>query len=238
MAIHNSAAPPVIFVVATNPNGAATSMYGGSRAFERASAYVETVDVVHDLSADLDFSKSQEKSVFVPPGRDRGTLVKVRSHVRQSSSAEQRSPAYLAARRRIRVRKIRETITGLDAQSARDDFFVAAFPVFQEIEGALAELQPAQTEGNSREILRQVRDSLTCCGWEQYRVAAVRRAVDSVLEALETKDSVVPGDTKLSFATLSDAGLRPVIFSLSTTGEGQVWDDDETESDEEEKMPG
>jgi hypothetical protein len=68
-----------------------------------------------------------------------------------------------------------------------------------------------EQEGNAREVLRQVRDSLCDGGWLHYRKAEVREEVASVLEAyLADIEEVPPEAVRLAFNRLADVGLLPV----------------------------
>jgi hypothetical protein len=89
---------------------------------------------------------------------------------------------------------------------------------------AADELSSTEHEGNSCEILRQVRDTLLDCGWKKYREPQIRTAVLKILQRLVSADEVTANDAFDSMDQLLDLGLNPSV--------GMAWDD------EQQKVPG
>ncbi len=73
------------------------------------------------------------------------------------------------------------------------------------------EYSSPEHEGNSCEILRQLRDTFLDNGWQQYQKAAVRDGAVKVLKRLATAEEVSPEDAFHAMDGLLDLGLQPVL---------------------------
>jgi hypothetical protein len=125
------------------------------------------------------------------------------------------SPAFLAAQRRHRSAQISRSIQALGNVEDKEDFQIWAHEPLAQIRKLLHFLTDAEAqadpehEGNSCEILRQLRDSFLRNGWRRYREDTVRAAVVAVVAKLIEADSVTASDASASLASLLDIGLEP-----------------------------
>src|SRR5207244_1809609 len=127
--------------------------------------------VIHELgSSGASLSVTMHR--LVPPSQS-PTLVIFRSEV-VGQPASSASPEYLATVRRRKARRLADSIADLSKYSDRNDFTVWTYPVLEQIKDLLATLADAATEGNTREILRQLRDTFMNGGWESYRRSDAR----------------------------------------------------------------
>jgi hypothetical protein len=124
------------------------------------------------------------------------------------------SPEYMATVRRRKSGSLRSAITALAEHADREDFVICTYPVLKEINELLIHLACSETEGNSREILRQLRNTLLNGGWNRYRQPAVRRAAVAILTHLAEAEKVLPSLVDEAFEQLSRASLNPVGASL------------------------
>jgi hypothetical protein len=205
----------------------------GTKSYPSDATSYETVplDIFHELSDDFS-ALTVERKVLVRAGRRKDTLIKVRSQVVPTLPQRLRSPAYLGARRRALSKQLRAEVDRVELQVDREDFYVATYPIFDLIDTALRELQTATTEGNSREILRQIRDSLIDCGWEKYKAREARNAVREVLALLERLEVVEAQDARFSYGVLRDAGLTPMNFGKMEPHDGDIEYDEESGTNE------
>ena len=125
-----------------------------------------------------------------------------------------RSPEYVATLRRKLADKIRSLVSGLAQEADRPDFAVATHPIVAAIRRALEQLSDAEFEGNAREILRQIRDSMMNGGWEKYRDTHVRDIAVQGARLLSTKDEVGPSHVgiKKRFANLFNVARTHFVF--------------------------
>jgi transcriptional regulator with XRE-family HTH domain len=142
------------------------------------------------------------------------------------------SAAAVAALRRRQAQAIREAIAGLEKHAGRGDFAVCTYPVLKQVNELLATLTDAAAEGNTREILRQVRNTLMNGGWNQYRDPAVRRSATDIVSGLAETDAVLAQRVEESFDRLYAAGLNPAGAQLV----GASAEDDPP--DAEDQVPG
>ena len=106
--------------------------------------------------------------------------------------------------------QIRSLVSGLAHEVDRPDFAVATHPIVTAIRRALEQLSDAKFEGNAREILRQIRDSMMNGGWEKYRDPHVRDIADQGTKLLSTKDEVGPSDVEKLRKSFLDVDVAPV----------------------------
>lgn len=163
------------------------------------------------------------RTKMIPPS-PHPTRVVVRSFV---TGHQLGSEDYVATNRRRTATKIIALIRAIDGQADRPDLEMCAFPILEELKRAIFEVCSADTEGNSRECLRQIRDSLISGGWENYRAQEARDAACEVLQILAASTSVTAESVFKCKGLLESAGL-------------QAWipPDDYIESDEHEELDG
>ncbi len=186
-----------------------------------AEANVVGISVFHELGSDLAGGTITETRRVGPSKR--ATLVTVTSHVIPHSAQAIQSPEYMETVRRRRAGSIAEALSDLAPHAARDDFAVCTYPVVKKISELLETLINAQTEGNTREILRQLRNTLMNGGWRDYRDAKVRKTAIAIVRILQEAEEVTPQQVEEAFDQLHDAGLNPVgppIFADSDENEG------------------
>ena len=149
------------------------------------------------------------------------TAVKIRANLVGFRPIDQSSPQFLASRRRERCRRIAAAIAGLAKNSERDDFFIWTQRPLLEIKKLIhffderEQFAESEYEGNSCEVLRQLRDTFLSGGWEQYRKKSVRDAVSLILKHLSTADQVTAEFADETMDRLMDLDLNPVTsFSI------------------------
>jgi hypothetical protein len=125
------------------------------------------------------------------------------------SPASLRSSAvYDATIRRENIQKMIKHFDSMDRQSAREDFAVCVFPLVDSLRQTLARLADSLHEGNTREILRRVRDTLLDGAWLQYREPSARVALAAVLRHLSRAESVISEDVQRFAGEMRTAGIK------------------------------
>jgi hypothetical protein len=187
------------------------------------------VPITHEIGALPEDSTIEE---IIPVGPTaRKTEVHIRSSVVASSARALRSPAYLATIRRRESEKIAGQIAALAERSDSEDFEVWTHEPLQRLRRLIQQLSEAEEdccpkhEGNSTEILRQLRDTFLKAGWQRYRDAQVRAVVGRILRNLAAADEVSAEDAFQAGDQLLDLDLDPAVGELP-------WD---TPSDDEEE---
>lgn len=140
------------------------------------------------------------------------------------------SPGYVAANRRREAKKILELVSSLAKNSSREDFVVCTHPIVDGIKKLLAKLLDAESEGNTREILRRLRDTFLDGGWERYKEATSRHLVSSVFRFLAAAEEVEPRDANRFFDQMYAGGLCPVGLPLFGIEEEDLEDDGDEET--------
>jgi hypothetical protein len=110
----------------------------------------------------------------------------------------------------------------LAKKARQDDFEAFTFKVLEEIRELLVQLTDVQREGNTREILRQIRDTFLDGGHERYRAPKARDLVAAIFERLSEADEVMPEDVDQVWDELYDGGLSaplPAIFVVEEAKE-------------------
>jgi|SRR5579864_451803 len=151
-----------------------------------------------------------EQAITVSPSK-KPTVVVARAQL-TAGAAALRSPEFYKAVRRGALRKVIGLIRELESPSQERDFCVYTFPIVEEISETLKRLTDSRTEGNSREILRQLRDSLMDGGWEHYRNGESRKAVTVFLEKILSLDEVTPKQEGQFFDLLMSHGLMALPY--------------------------
>ena len=178
------------------------------------------VVIIHELGSDLAGS-SVTKYVEVP-ATDTPMVLGFTSHVLTDSGGWMNSPEYLASVRRRKCAKVTRMISSLAQKARRDDFEAFTFRVVEEVRGLLAQLTDVQSEGNTREILRQIRDTFLDGGHERYRDPKTRLLVESILTRLSEFDEVTPEMVDQVWDELFDGGVTTPIAAVFTVEEGKV----------------
>jgi hypothetical protein len=160
------------------------------------------------------------------PGR---TAVHIRVQPTGDTRGVLSSPTYMAAIRRREASDIMKLIESLQTYAGVVDFTAYTFPVIEKIKTLLNRLSDAEREGNTREILRQLRNTFINGGWERYRISAARNTAIDVFRYLSNADEIVPEDVRRIFDELLNAGFEPVGVSLFDTTE----EEPDVEEDEE-----
>jgi hypothetical protein len=167
-----------------------------------------TIPIVHELGSDLRGGLI-ERTRWLPPS-NRPIVVRVESQVVTRAAEALHSPEYLATVRRRRCRALGLALERLAAHANREDFAVCTYPVLNQVNELLHLLQDASAEGNTREVLRQLRNTLMNGGWNKYRDPAVRRVGAEILNELAEVDEVLPVRVNEWFNRISGTGANPV----------------------------
>ena len=181
-------------------------------------------ELVHELGADLSDS-FMEQTINVAPSYF-PTVVQIKSTLRAGGARALRSPAYLASVRRRECGMIGRLIASLAAKADMGDDFIAwTHEPLDRIRRLIDKLSSAEEyretefEGNSCEILRQLRDTFLGNGWKSYRSDSVCATALSVLKHLSTEDEITSNHVYGSLEKLLNAGLSPAIGILPGDGE-------------------
>jgi hypothetical protein len=118
----------------------------------------------------------------------------------------------LAALRRRKSKKIAAMIRGLGKHSGKREFAVWTQAVLEELRSLIRQLSDAEQfsereyEGNSCEMLRQLRDTFLNSGWNSYREQRVRSCAAAILDHLAIADE--PNNFPVSAGTGGKPALR------------------------------
>lgn len=160
---------------------------------------------------------------LAPPER-----IVVRSHVISHASNQLSSPEYLASVRRRRSAQIAKLIQDLEQHAQKADLPVWTHQPLDQLRFLIQQLSDAEQfrapehEGNSCEILRQVRDTFLGTGWEAYRKQTVRDGVVKILLRLSEATEVVADDTVTTMDELLDLDLNPSVGLRMSHGEEET----------------
>lgn len=182
----------------------------------------ETIESTHVMSSDLEDISSSETHCFPPSAGP--TIVTVKTRVVVTSARQLRSKAYLATIRRRDAAKLSQMVEELIDKLDRDDFAACVYPLSAQIMATVSKLQEAEMEGNSREILRQLRDSLLDGGWEQLRRVDFRDGIISILDGLRRLESVEPEHASNARETLDQLGIEQVGIPFFDVEETEIPD--------------
>ncbi len=194
------------------------------------SALIVKREVYHEFGTELE-DRVEETTVDIDP-ESPPAKVEFKSHVLFSGKRALRSPAYLATVRRRGAAKIARLVTELDKHVDSDDFAVWTHEALQELRKLIQTLSDAEQdadpkhEGNSCEILRQLRDTLLNTGWQRYRENQVRRSVVDILNHLAkaNQDDVTPEHADRAMDKLLDLNLDPTVGFPWQHGEEEIPD--------------
>ena len=178
------------------------------------------IGVIHELGIGAEGMPVTEYRV-IPPSQFH-TLVTFKSQVVGQLPSQSPSVEYTATVRRRKARRLAESISELAAFCDRSDFTAWTFPVLKQIKDLILTLADAEREGNTREILRQLRDTFMNGGWEAYRRSDARTLAYAIVDHLANAVEVTPKDANAAFDKLCQLGLNPV---------GQFLHGTETEKD-------
>ncbi|MCO8123411.1 hypothetical protein NHH03_16800 [Stieleria sp. TO1_6] len=151
---------------------------------------------------------------FVVPPNIVPTRVTFRAVTNMAAVRGSQSPAYVASRRRSRCRELAESIGNLQHNLQSIPLVVATQPILSEIKNLVASIQRIESEANTREILRQVRDTLLNGQWEKYQSVEVCRHIASVVEKLGHSLDVEFNEIDLCAAKLENLGFEIAGFAF------------------------
>lgn len=175
------------------------------------AAVARTIEIVHELAPRQVATTSESRFVKVSPS-SAPTLIKFKSTVVADAASRFTSPDYIATVRRRKAATLIHTVDGLAKYADADDFAVHTFPVVERLHALLDYLLPAKSEGNTRTILRYVRDAFVNGGWNRFKVVANRDVILDALRALAIAEHVTAVMADQTFDMLYDAGLDPVVM--------------------------
>jgi hypothetical protein len=109
---------------------------------------------------------------------------------------------------------LQDRIAALEPHAGRNDFVVCTYPIVKQLNELVLTLMEAPDEGNSRAILRQLRNTFLNGGWNRYRDGKARQIAMSVLNYLTRTKQVPARKVDETFDQLYDNGLNPVALPL------------------------
>jgi hypothetical protein len=186
----------------------------------------ETIDLSHEWTS-VPRESTVERTVVIDPTAP-PTKVVARSRVIATAAERMASPEYLASVRRRRTAKIAKTVRDLEKHTQKQEFAVWTQEPLNELRKLIRVLSDAEQwsepehEGNSCEILRQIRDSFLNVGWRSYRKTSVRDCVAETLEFLSRAEEVGPDDARRTMDQLLDLDLDPSVGMLFSHGEEET----------------
>lgn len=187
----------------------------------------QVVESYHEVGPQSE-NYTAERLVDVDPSSS-PTTVLFKSHIITSGAKALKSPQYLATIRRREATRIAGLIAGLEARVDSEDFAVWTHEPLEMIRRIIQKLTEAERhsdpehEGNSCEILRQLRDTFLDNGWKRYRERSVRDLAMGVLRHMSVADEISSEDAYRAMDQFLDAGLDPSV--------GMVWKHDEEETE-------
>lgn len=167
---------------------------------------------VHELGVDNAGGTIQQTRII--PSSNRSTRIVLTSEMISTPAERMKSPEYLASIRRRTCSKIKEAVVSLAQKSDVDDFEVYTFKPFNDTIELLARLSGVQSEGNTREILRQIRDTFFDGGHERYRETEFRDLIAMIFQRLADAIEVTPDDADKTWDALYDHGVVLPIHTL------------------------
>jgi hypothetical protein len=160
------------------------------------------------------FAASKISATMIVPAADLPTEIVIRSESPRYQPQLRPSAGYNAAVRRRQSQAALNALRAMDQLDPnRDDGAALTYPFFEAIRKALATIQDFDGEGNSREVLRRVRDTIINGGWGKYRQPETRAAVAEVLKSL-LQENVSPEQARSAGRRLRAIGLRPVAIDM------------------------
>jgi len=184
------------------------------------------VHVYHELGAQTEAQTVQE-TVEIDPSPLPST-VHIKSHIIASGTKALKSPQYLATIRRRHTRTIAALIRKLAAHADDQEFPVWTQEPLDRLRRLIQTLSDAEQystpehEGNSCEILRQLRDTFLNIGWKRYREPQVRSVACRILDRLATVDEVSGEDASWSMDQLLDVNLDPAVGFMWHHGKEEI----------------
>jgi hypothetical protein len=173
-------------------------------------------EIIHELGSDLEDIQVEELLEVQPSHLS--TFVHIKSSVKAIGARALRSAPYLASVRRREAGRIAKLVEDLSTKTRNlDDFIVWVHEPLDRIRRLIDNLSTAEEfrdtehEGNSCEILRQIRDTFLKEGWHSYLKAEVCATTVSILKKLATEDDITSDDVYDSLDKLFDVGLNPSI---------------------------
>ena len=184
---------------------------------------IEIMRIVHEMSPQLG-NQTEQRVLDIdqdyPP-----TKVVVKSQVITRGAKGLRSPEYLATIRRREAGKIAQLIHELGIRAESEDFAAWTHEPLERLRRVIHKLTEAEQfsgeehEGNSCEILRQLRDTFLNTGWERYREQHVRESGLRILRRLAQSAEVSADDCYWAMDQLLEIGLNPAAGTLFRYGE-------------------
>ena len=188
-----------------------------------------SLNVLHEIALD-DTDDRTIRRLFEIDTPSPKTKILVRSHVSHMQRSPANSPAFLAAVRRNGAARIMKLVLGLE-EHVQDEGFAAwtedVLRALKQLVQTLAEaeeLRSVRSEGNSCEILRQLRDTFLNDGWRGYRTSELRQAALAALKVLREADNVSAEDVYRVADSLLDLGIEPAAGALNSDVEEEILD--------------
>jgi hypothetical protein len=133
-----------------------------------------------------------------------------------------------AALRRRKSKKIAAMIRDLGKHSGKREFAVWTQGVLEELRSLIRQLSDAEQfsereyEGNSCEMLRQLRDTFLNSGWNSYREERVRNCAAAILDHLAIANELGADDAERAMDQLLDMDLNPAVGLQLTNDESET----------------
>lgn len=195
---------------------------------EAQEGAVVEYDIYHEFGTN--FEDQTQLNVIPIDQTDPPVALLVKSHVVAGGARALRSPAYLATVRRRDAAKIARLIVDLEQHAGTDDFVAWTHEPLEKLRRLIRKLSDAEEfadpehEGNSCEILRQLRDTFLNDGWRRYEEPEVREAAIGILRrlAIADQDGVTADDADSAMDKLLDLDLNPTVGFAWNNAEEEI----------------
>lgn len=147
----------------------------------RTAVLTQSVQFIHEINS-LNTDSLQIQELAIKPSVDT-TVIRLYSTVDTSRARKGESDVYLASVRRKKCRELSSAFLGIKGQSPQE-LLLETQPILNEINSLIQSLQRCSKEADTREILRQIRDTIRNGQWEHFKSEACRKAASDALRNL------------------------------------------------------
>ena len=165
----------------------------------------QTFKMVHEIGPDLQDS-TRIDSFEIGPSFEK-TVIRLQSVLDLSQVRKGASTAFIASVRRRKCRALVAKVNALPTAVVDDNWAMATHAIYVDLIKLIDEIQVAKDEANAREILRQLRDTLTNSDWEKYRLEKCRQTAKAILTELSVAVDVTLEQTIKSADLLESQGF-------------------------------
>ncbi|TWU06241.1 hypothetical protein [Stieleria varia] len=194
-------------IVEISDGSAGASSAGNSG---QASMTYQIINEVGPLLKD-----SVQEATFDLPANKFATTIKIRAVADASAARHGESPNFVASIRRKECKSLAESVAAIPNRPSSVPAVVATQQLLRKLTLLIERIQSIATEANSREILRQVRDTFLDGQWDLYETPGTADKVAGILTKLSSLSRVEMADIKQSSRTLEQSGFLLAGFMVN-----------------------